>query len=76
MDMRFAKIVFSIAGIYGLLILGPIYFMEGKIGRETASAITHPEHFYSGGGPGLAGVVSGAVKRSRAISRDDVPVHS
>ena len=44
--MRFAKIVFLIAGIYGLLILSPIYFMDNKIGRDTALAITHPENFY------------------------------
>jgi hypothetical protein len=44
--MRFAKIVFLLAGIYGLLILTPIYFMEGKIGRDAPPAITHPEYFY------------------------------
>lgn len=44
--MKFAKIVFRIAGIYGLLILAPIYFMENKIGRDTPPAITHPEYFY------------------------------
>lgn len=43
--MKFAKIVFFIAGIYGLMILAPIYFMEEKIGRETPPAITHPEYF-------------------------------
>jgi hypothetical protein len=52
--MRFAKIVFFVAGIYGLLILAPIYFMEGKIGRETPPAITHPEYFYGFVGVGLA----------------------
>jgi hypothetical protein len=52
--MKFAKIVFFVAGIYGLLILGPIYFMEGKIGRETPPAITHPEYFYGFLGAGLA----------------------
>jgi hypothetical protein len=52
--MRFAKTVFLVAGIYGLLILGPIYFMEGKIGRETPPAITHPEYFYGFLGAGLA----------------------
>ena len=52
--MRFAKIVFLIAGIYGLLILTPIYFMEGKIGRDTPPAITHPEYFYGFLGVGLA----------------------
>jgi hypothetical protein len=52
--VRFAKIVFLVAGIYGLLILTPIYFMEGKIGRETPPAITHPEYFYGFLGAGLA----------------------
>ena len=52
--MKFAKIVFFIAGIYGLLILAPIYFMENKIGRETPPAITHPEYFYGFLGAGLA----------------------
>src|SRR5579863_2882030 len=52
--MRFAKIVFLVAGIYGLLILAPIYFMENKIGRETPPAITHPEYFYGFLGAGLA----------------------
>jgi hypothetical protein len=52
--MRFAKIVFLVAGIYGVLILTPIYFMEGKIGRETPPAITHPEYFYGFLGAGLS----------------------
>ncbi len=52
--MRFAKIVFFVAGIYGLLILAPIYFMEGRIGRDTPPAITHPEYFYGFLGAGLA----------------------
>src|SRR5579863_3875124 len=52
--MKFAKIVFLVAGIYGLLILTPIYFMENKIGRETPPAITHPEYFYGFLGAALA----------------------
>jgi hypothetical protein len=52
--MKFAKIIFLVAGIYGLLILSPIYFMEGKIGRDTPPAITHPEFFYGFLGLGLA----------------------
>ena len=32
--MRFAKIVFLVAGIYGLLILAPIYFMENRSGGK------------------------------------------
>jgi hypothetical protein len=52
--MRFAKIVFLVAGIYGFLVLTPIYFMENTIGRETPPAITHPEYFYGFLGAGLA----------------------
>jgi hypothetical protein len=52
--MRFAKIVFLIAGIYGLLILTPMYFLENRIGRDTPPAITHPENFYGFVGVALA----------------------
>jgi hypothetical protein len=52
--MRFAKIVFLVAGIHGLLILSPIYFLENKIGRDTPPAITHPEYFYGFTGVALA----------------------
>ena len=44
--MKFAKIVFLVAGIYGLLVLLPQFFLEGKIGRDTPPPITHPEFFY------------------------------
>jgi hypothetical protein len=52
--MRFAKIIFLVAGIYGLLTLAPLYFMENIIGRDTPPAITHPEYFYGFVGVGLA----------------------
>ena len=52
--MRFARTVFLVGGIYGLLILAPIYFLEDKIGREQPPAITHPEYFYGFLGAGLA----------------------
>src|SRR5712691_8871590 len=52
--MKFARIVFLVAGIYGVLILTPIYFMEGKIGRDAPPAITYPEYFYGFLGAGLA----------------------
>jgi hypothetical protein len=52
--MNFAKIVFRVAGIYGVLVLLPQYFMEGRIGRDFPPAITHPEHFYGFIGVALA----------------------
>ena len=51
--MRFAKIVFLVAGIYGFLVLTPVYFMESAIGGFTPPAITHPEYFYGFLGAGL-----------------------
>ncbi len=44
--MRFAKWTFLIAGIYGLLVLLPQYFMEKQVGIDFPPAITHPEYFY------------------------------
>ena len=52
--MKFAKIVFLVAGIHGLLILSPLYFLENRIGRETPPAITHTEYFYGFAGVALA----------------------
>jgi hypothetical protein len=44
--MRFAKIVFRIAGIWGLLIIAPLYFLFEKIGSQNPPAVTHPEFYY------------------------------
>jgi len=44
--MRFAKYTFLIAGIYGLLVLVPMYFLEEKNGRDFPPAINHPEYYY------------------------------
>lgn len=43
---RFAKRVFLVAGVYGLIVLLPQYFMEGKLGRDYPPPLNHPEHFY------------------------------
>ena len=52
--MRFAKIVFWIAGIWGVLVLTPLYFMFDVIGRNDPPPITHPGFFYGFAGAGLA----------------------
>lgn len=44
--MKFAKRVFLIAGIYGLIVVLPLYFLEEKTGRDYPPAITHPEYYY------------------------------
>jgi hypothetical protein len=52
--MRFAKIVFWIAGVWGVVILAPLYFMFDLIGRKDPPPITHPAFFYGFVGAGLA----------------------
>jgi hypothetical protein len=52
--LKFAKIVFLVAGLYGLLTLIPLYFLESRIGLGNPPAIAHPEFFYGFIGVALA----------------------
>lgn len=52
--MKFAKIVFWIAGLWGLLIITPLYFMFDLIGQKDPPPITHPAFFYGFVGCALA----------------------
>ena len=52
--MKFAKVVFWIAGIWGVLILTPLYFMFDVIGRNDPPVITHPGFYYGFVSVGLA----------------------
>jgi len=52
--MKFAKIVFCAAGIWGVLVLTPLYFMFDVIGRQDPPPITHPGFYYGFVGAGLA----------------------
>ncbi|MBZ5657725.1 MAG: hypothetical protein LAO56_20870 [Acidobacteriia bacterium] len=52
--MRFTKIVFWIAGIWGILVLTPLYFLFDQIGRQDPPPITHPGFYYGFVGVGLA----------------------
>ena len=44
--MKFAKYTFYAAGIYGLLVLLPQFFLLEKTGQDYPPAITHPEYYY------------------------------
>ena len=52
--MKFAKIVFWIAGIWGLVVITPLYFLFDIIGQKDPPAITHPGFFYGFVGCALA----------------------
>ena len=53
--MKFAKIVFFIAGAAGLLLIVPQFFLEEQNGRDFPPPITNPENYY--GFPGMSLVV-------------------
>ena len=44
--MKFAKVVFVGAGIWGIAILTPLYFLFDAIGSQHASPITYPQFYY------------------------------
>jgi len=44
--MRLARVVFFIAGIWGFLIITPLYFMYDVIGRAYPPPVTHPDFYY------------------------------
>jgi hypothetical protein len=52
--MKLARLIFGAAGIYGLVVIGPMYFLGDRIGRDTPPEITHPEFFYGFVGLGIA----------------------
>ncbi len=54
MSQTFARRVFRWAGLYGIAVLAPQYFMEGRFAREFPPPLTHPEHFYGFIGVALA----------------------
>src|SRR5574341_2101139 len=52
--MIFAQLVFTAAGLYGLVVLLPFSFLEHRIGRDLPPPITHPEYYYGFVGVALA----------------------
>jgi len=52
--MKFAKVVFWLAGIWGVAVIAPLYFMFELIGRQDPPAITHPGFYYGFVGCALA----------------------
>lgn len=52
--MKFAKVIFYIAFIWGILVLTPLYFLFDTIGRQDPPPITHPGFYYGFLSAGLA----------------------
>jgi hypothetical protein len=68
--MRFAKTVFTFAGIWGVVVLTPLYFSFDAIGRLYPPAITHPDFFY-----GFVGVAMAWQVAFLVIGRDPARFH-
>ena len=52
--MKFAKIVFWTAGIWGVLVLTPLFFIFDSICRKDPPPVTHPGFYYGFATVGLA----------------------
>ncbi len=65
--MKFAKIVFLVASIWGVLILAPLYFMFDRISAQDPPPITHPAFYYGFVGVALTWQIAFFV-----ISRDPI----
>jgi hypothetical protein len=52
--MTFARWVFRIAGLYGIVVLAPQLFLEAQFGQDNPPAVTHPEFYYGFVGIALA----------------------
>lgn len=61
--MKFAKIVFAAAGIWGIIVTVPLYFLEHYVGRQNPPELTHPEFYY-----GFVGVTNLALVASDRIT--------
>jgi len=69
---RFARLVFRIAGIYGLVVLLPLYLVETGVGPALPAPLQRPEHFYGFVGVAVAWqlvflVIARDVRRYRAL---------
>ena len=54
LDVMFSKILFRVAGLWGVVFLTPLYFMSDRIGSQYPPPITHPDIYYGFLGVGLA----------------------
>ncbi len=46
MTITFARRLFLTAGIYGVVVVAPLFFLEKELSERYPPAITHPELYY------------------------------
>lgn len=64
-SIRFARIVLTAAGTFGLIQVLPLYFAEATLNRLAPPALTHPEFYY-----GFIGIVVAWQIAFLVMSRD------
>jgi hypothetical protein len=69
-NTTFARNVFAFAGIWGLVLLAPLYFSFDVIGTTYPPQITHPDFFY-----GFVGVAIAWQVGFLFIARDPAALH-
>ena len=40
------RTIFFVAGIHGLIVIPPFYFLEAHVGNNYPPLVTHPEYYY------------------------------
>jgi hypothetical protein len=70
--MRFARIVFIVAGIWGITVLTPLYFLFDISGRQYAPPATYPQFFYGFLAVTMAWQIAFLVIGSNVTGRDDL----
>lgn len=45
-NIRFARLTFLVAGIYGVLVIVPGFFGEQMAGKQFPPTVNHPEYYY------------------------------
>jgi hypothetical protein len=72
--MKVARWIFGIAGVYGILVMAPLYFAEAAIAKNDPPGITHVEYFYGFIGITLALLFPEQVRHaSRMLARSCCP---
>jgi hypothetical protein len=52
--MKFAKYLFYFAGVWGILVLTPLFFIFNQIAEKDPPPVTHPLFYYGFAGVALA----------------------
>jgi hypothetical protein len=70
--MRFARVIFGLAGVYGLILILPMYFEIARFERAAPPVITHLELYYGFVGVTIAWQVAFLITVTLAFGTADL----